>query len=85
MEFRKVILSPTNVDPSMFLQGEDYDLKERINVTALRRAVARRQQSLVGPDWLLLHQQQAEGHQQHACNKSKETIVPFAVGTARGQ
>jgi hypothetical protein len=25
-------LSPTKVDPSMFLQGEDYDLKERINV-----------------------------------------------------
>jgi hypothetical protein len=40
---------------------------------------------LVGPDWILLHQQQAEGHHQHAGNKSKEAIVPFAVGAARGQ
>ena len=24
-------ITPTNVDPSIFLQDEDYDLKERIN------------------------------------------------------
>jgi len=24
-------IAPTNVDPNMFLQGEDYDLKERVN------------------------------------------------------
>jgi hypothetical protein len=28
---QNITSTPTNVDPSMFLQGEDYDLKERIN------------------------------------------------------
>jgi len=51
----------------------------------LRRAAASALQPLVGSDWILLHQQQAEGHHQHACNKSEETIVPFAVSAARGQ
>lgn len=40
---------------------------------------------LVGTDWFLLHQQQADGHHHHACNQSKDTVVPFAVGAARGQ
>ncbi|HNS14608.1 MAG TPA: hypothetical protein PKM08_04680, partial [Syntrophorhabdaceae bacterium] len=30
----------------------------------------------------LLHQQQAERHQEHACNQSQNTVVPFAVGPA---
>lgn len=54
------------------------------NVTSLRLAAARTQQPLAR-DWLLLHQQQAESHHQHACNQSQKTIVSFAVGAARGQ
>ena len=46
-------IAPTNVDPSMLLQGEDYDLKERVNAElSSRLGNTEPQPGTAAPPWL---------------------------------